>query len=136
MDTRARIEQVLNSSPEVLFGLLFGSRVAGRPRADSDWDVAIYVDDCLAARERFDLRREFIASLSGIEAVDVVVLNDAPPLLAHRALRGELLLLRDKSAYTRFFIRARREAEDERYFRRIHAQERERRLQEERFGRP
>lgn len=136
MDTRARIKEVPKSSPEVLFGLLYGSRAAGRPRSDSDWDVAIYIDNGLTARERFDLRRECIASLSGIEAIDVEVLNDAPPLLAHRALQGELLLMRDKSAYVRFFVRAMREAEDERYFRSIHARERQRRVQEERFGRP
>jgi hypothetical protein len=68
--------------------------------------------------------------------VDLVVLNDAPPLLAHRALAGRDLFTRDRRAYVRFFVRTMGELEDERYFRRVHARERARRIEEGRFGRP
>ena len=136
--TLDRIRQTLSEEPAVLFARWFGSRATGKARPDSDWDVAVYVDERLDARQRFDLRRRLTAALNGSNrpVVDLVVLNDAPPLLAHRALQGRDLLTRDRRAYVRFFIRTLGQADDERFFQAVHARARRRRLAEGRFGRP
>jgi hypothetical protein len=133
---RARLREALEKHREILFALLFGSRATGRERADSDWDVGVYVEGGLGANERFRLRLTLQAELDALGRMDVVILNDAPPLLAARALQGERLLVRDRTAYVRFFVRTLALAGDEAYWRRIHAEARARRLREGRFGRP
>ena len=126
----------LETEADILFALLFGSVARGEQRPDSDLDVAVYVDERLAARERFDVRLSVAAALEDLGQPDVIVLNDAPPLLAHRALQGKPILTRDKRAYVRFFVRTLALAEDERHFRAIFARARRDRVREGRFGRP
>jgi hypothetical protein len=137
MDISKGICQALDDEPAVWFAFLFGSRGRGSARSGSDWDVAVYLDDSLDDRQRFDIRRGLSARLSGPDGprVDLVVLNDAPPLLAHRALKGRDLMNRNPDAYVRFFTRVMGEVEDERHFYEVHARARRDRLAEGRFGR-
>lgn len=84
----------------VVPGSLFGSQATGRPGPLSDVDIAIWVDPALSPRERGALRlalADAAARALGTDEVDLVLLNDAPPLLRHRTLRdGELLVERDR----------------------------------------
>jgi predicted nucleotidyltransferase len=134
------LETRLRSCREVLFALLFGSRAAGGPpRPGSDWDVAVYLEEGLSARDRFGVRRRLIAKLEDIEGLaglDLVVLNDAPALLGHRALQGEILFARDRQAYVRYFVRTLAASGDEAHYRDLHRKARRRRLGEGTFGRP
>jgi hypothetical protein len=77
-----------------------------------------------------------LAELEDLGPLDIVILNDAPPLLAHRALMGEPIEIRDRTAYVRFFVKTMGAAEDDRYFQEVHRAARLRRLREGRFGRP
>ncbi len=129
------IVQAVTNTEAALFAFLFGSRASGHARPDSDWDVAVYLREDLTPRERFDVRLRLLADLDGLGAVDVVVLNDAPPLLAHRALLGRRLLMRDETAFVRFFVRTMAMVEDMEYWAGIHLKARLRRLREGRFGR-
>lgn len=89
---------------EILEAYCFGSYARGEASDHSDLDIAVYVD-----RERLppapfgyaaELTGELMAGL-GFDRLDLVVLNDAPPLLYHRVLRdGERLLSRDLAATT------------------------------------
>ncbi|HVS02770.1 MAG TPA: nucleotidyltransferase domain-containing protein [Thermoanaerobaculia bacterium] len=134
---RDRLVARLGEHPAIFFALLFGSRISGRGvRPDSDWDLGVFLDPTLTARERFELRLRLIAELEEVAPVDVTVLNDAPPLLGHRALQGELLCARDRVAYVRYFVKTFAMSEDERHYREIHRRAREERLREGRFGRP
>ena len=138
MNVSEGIRQVLDDEPTVWFAFLFGSRGRGSARPGSDWDVGVYLDDSLNHRQRLDIRRVLSAQLTGPDGprVDLVVLNDAPPLLAHRALKGRELVNRNRYAYVRFFTRVMGEVEDERHFYRVHQRARRDRLAEGRFGRP
>jgi predicted nucleotidyltransferase len=136
VDIPHEIECRLRRVPEVLFALLFGSRARGRARPDSDWDVAVYLDDALDARQRFRLRLRLIGDLEDLGRADVVVLNDAPPLLGHRALQGKLLFARDRVRHVRYFVRTLGESLDMAWWRDLDRRERRRRLEEGRFGRP
>lgn len=134
MVSEASIADILRRAPPVAAAWLFGSRARGRERPDSDWDVAVLFESGLDVDARFRERVRLAAELG--EAVDLVVLDDAPPLLALRGLQGRLLLDRDPVRRVRFSVRTLGAAEDERYFARIHAEAREKRLREGRFGRP
>lgn len=133
---RDRIAGELARAPEVVFATLFGSRAGGGGRADSDWDLAVYLDDALDAAARARVRARVVAALEPAARVDVVVLNDAPALLARQALGGEKLVVRDRRAFVRFAVRTLAAAGDEAFWRDLHARERKRRLAEGRFGRP
>jgi predicted nucleotidyltransferase len=133
--TLATIQSRLAADPTVLFATLFGSRACGSPRADSDWDLAVFLDPSLDGRSRTATRAQLIAALEPEYRVDLVVLNDAPPLVAHRALCGERLFVRDQPAYVRFFVHTLALAFDESHWNEIHAQARRRRLAEGTFGR-
>ena len=131
-----RLSQLLAEHEAIRFALLFGSRAHGRERPDSDWDVAIYCGEGSDPASRFELRRRLAAELEDIGRVDLVSLDDAPPLLAHRALMGRQLLMRDKVAYLRFFILTMKLADDARYWAKIHRDAQWKRLEEGSFGRP
>ena len=131
----ATIQSRLAADPAVLFATLFGSRASGAPRADSDWDLAVFLDPSLDGLSRSAKRAQLIAALEPEYRVDLVVLNDAPPLVAHRALCGERLFVRDRPVYVRFFVHTLALAFDESHWNEIHAQARRRRLVEGTFGR-
>ena len=101
-----------------------------------DWDVAVFVRPTLSERERFDLRVQLGLDLEEIGRVDVVILNDAPSLLAQSALKGRRLVVRDKTALVRFFVKTMALADDARWWGEIHLKARLRRIEEGRFGRP
>lgn len=81
--------------PDVAAVYLFGSRGAGRPGPRSDVDLAVTLAASLDADARFRKRLALTGDASArlsTDAVDVVVLEDAPVVLAHRVLRDGRLL--------------------------------------------
>ena len=85
------LERSLRAQPGLVSAYLFGSHAEGRQHRESDADVAVVLDRTTvgSARERFELRVKLIGELIhalGTDEVDVVVLNDAPPLFARRVL--------------------------------------------------
>jgi len=134
-DSLATIRGRIEADPAVLFATLFGSRASGSPRDDSDWDLAVFFDPSLDAQSRASRHARLIADLEPEFRVDLIVLNDAPPLVAHRALLGERLFVRDRSAYVRFFVHTLALAFDESHWNEIHANARRHRLAEGTFGR-
>lgn len=80
---------------------LFGSQAAGRAHRESDVDLAVLLrwDLYPTSRERFEARLRLFADFSaalGRDDVDLVVLNDAPPLLGrHIVTTGRRLLCTD-----------------------------------------
>ncbi len=90
---RSAAREVLPAEP-VVVAYLFGSRAAGRPRSDSDTDVAVLLDHPLAPADRRDLLlrlAEAFEPAAGTE-VDLVVLDDAPLPLRGRVLRDAVVL--------------------------------------------
>ena len=80
---------------KVVFAYLFGSQARGQVGALSDIDIAVCFDESAAFNEHFDLRLEVLGELTDLfktDNIDLVVLNDAPPLLTHRVLKEGLLL--------------------------------------------
>lgn len=94
----------LQARPEILEAYLFGSLARAQAQPHSDVDVAVYVRPDRLPDSPFGYAAELTAALAsalGSDTVDVVVLNQAPPLLYHRVLRdGVRLLARDLAATT------------------------------------
>jgi hypothetical protein len=98
------LRERLGARPEILEAYLFGSRAHRGPQSHSDIDVAVYIDLGRLPGSAFGYVAELTADMVSAlrhDAVDVVVLNQAPPLLYHRVLRDGLrLMTRDLSATT------------------------------------
>ena len=99
----------LSGRLEIEAAYIFGSVAAGRARKNSDIDIAVLVDRRVRPGRFLKYRLQLIADLGSAlrrSDVDVVILNEAPPLLAHRVLsQGKLVFERSASARVRFQVR-------------------------------
>ena len=98
----------LDQYPGVLAAYIFGSVAKGRTHPGSDVDIAVLVSGEVMRSDVFRYRLKLMADLKsglGRDDVDLILLNQAPPLLAHRILRdGKLILERSPSARVRFQV--------------------------------
>lgn len=135
---RIRLREALDHD-HVAAAYLFGSQARGNPGPLSDVDLAVWATPEIGPRQRFELRLKLAQAAQralGGQAVDLVVLDDASPLLRHRAWRdGELLLDRDPRTRVRDEARALVEYLDTKPLREQTAAGVSHRLAEGRFGR-
>jgi predicted nucleotidyltransferase len=93
---------------EIQAAYIFGSVASGRVRPDSDIDIAVLVGERFQSADRLKYRLDLMTDLGSSlkrRDVDVVVLNEASPLLAHRVLsKGILIFERSGSARVRFQV--------------------------------
>jgi len=88
-DLRGRLARFFKdkAAPGVISAYLFGSHAAGRAHRQSDVDIGVLLSRTTypTARDRFEERVRLTSALIAalhVNAIDVVVLNDAPPVLA------------------------------------------------------
>jgi hypothetical protein len=96
LDARiAALGHAWSADPDVAAVYLFGSRADGRAGPRSDVDLAVVLHEATTADARWRKRLALIGDAAQrlrTDAVDVVVMEDAPIVLAHRVLaRGRLL---------------------------------------------
>lgn len=111
---REKLLPLLRRREEVIAAYLFGSTVTGKTHAESDIDVALLVDEGqykkLDRAVPYGYKARMISNLArllGTDKVDLVILNEAPPLLANEVIsKGRLLFCRDDRARLRFEVRA------------------------------
>ena len=96
-ETKEQLARIFKKQ-KVAFAYLFGSQAKGTAGSLSDIDIAVYFDEEVDADEHFDLRLATsgeITDLYKTDEVDLIVLNEAPPLLAHRILKEGILIFSD-----------------------------------------
>ena len=102
------VVRCLSRRREIQAAYIFGSVARGRARPDSDIDVAVLVSPQARGVDPLAYRLGLMAELGSAlrrPDVEVVVLNDAPPLLAHRVLsQGRLVYERSASTRIRFQV--------------------------------
>jgi hypothetical protein len=99
------LRRVLTARADVRVVYLFGSFARGDARAGSDLDVGV-VFSLVPPPGDLDGLATALEAAAG-RRVDLVVLNDAPPLLAHEAIRdGRRLVCVDEDERVRFETRA------------------------------
>ncbi len=105
----AALCEYLAAQPDVVAAYVFGSVAQGRARPQSDVDIAVLLAADLDEETRFDRRLRIGWEVERIigRQTDLVVLNDAPPLLQHQVLKhGRLIFERDRAARVEFEVRA------------------------------
>ena len=108
------LRRVFRRRPEIVAAYLYGSHAQGRAGRHSDVDIGILLQEQrgrpeirIAPTYEVDVAGE-IAGIVGDERIEVVILNSAPPLLAHEATRhGHRLFVRRSRPVMRFELRAR-----------------------------
>jgi len=102
-DTDASLRDVLSQFPTLVLALVFGSVALGRPRTDSDLDIAVSAEKPLSAIEKMAM----IAALAdktgrAIDLVDLTTVSE--PLLGQIVRHGRRLLGSD-TAYGQLLSR-------------------------------
>jgi predicted nucleotidyltransferase len=92
----------------VTVAYLFGSTVRGEANCLSDIDIAVLFDNTLKEKEAFELQLKLIGDLGDLlktNNVDLVVLNNAPLLLAFNIIRDGIILKSDEKKRVHFETR-------------------------------
>lgn len=108
LSIQTAVVECVSRKREIQAAYIFGSVATGRMRPDSDVDVAGLVSGRIQPDNMFKYRLKLMADLGFAlhrSDVDVVILNEAPPLLAHRVLSmGKLIFERSASVRVRFQV--------------------------------
>lgn len=103
------LKKFFEARDEVIMAFLFGSRVDGRERKTSDWDIGVYLKN-----ENRDIECSLWREIEKLleKEVDLVVLNRAPAVIAWRIIgQGDILTIKDQKLYLDFLIRISEEAD-------------------------
>ncbi len=104
MDKQKLIE-ALEKRREICSALLFGSEAQGTANKESDIDLALlYTPGQIPSRVDVVQFQQTLSDLMH-QDVDIVVLNEASPIIAMQALKyGTPLFIKDKKQYQKFEI--------------------------------
>jgi predicted nucleotidyltransferase len=95
-----RVVEFLSKQEHVKLAYLFGSVAAGKEGKLSDVDLAVFLDESLSKKERFNLQLKLIGELTSIlkkDRIDLVIMNDAPLSLNYEIIKANHpLLVRDE----------------------------------------
>ena len=95
MDKEEKVREFLNKQKHVKLAYLFGSVAEGKEGKLSDVDIAVFLDESLSKKERFDLQLKLLSGLTGIlktDRIDLIIMNDAPLLLKYNIIKhGKIL---------------------------------------------
>ena len=131
--------QAWSGDPDLAAIYLFGSRAGGCAGPRSDVDLAVVLREDLDADARWRKRLALLSDACqrlGTDAVDLVILEDAPAPLGHRVLKwGRLLREALPQRRTEVAEHILRRYLDEAYLRRVLDAGLAERLREKRFGR-
>lgn len=91
----------LKAHPAIEFAILFGSQAHGKAKSESDLDITIYLNRALSLEEYLILNLQ-LEKISGRE-VDLIILNEAYPLLKHQVMKNrKVLFIRNFDLYADF----------------------------------
>jgi predicted nucleotidyltransferase len=85
----------------VVLAYLFGSQAEKKAGALSDVDVAVLLEETMERQQWFRIQLDLIGELVGLfhrNDVDVVILNEATPLLAHEVVHHGRVIYEDEAS--------------------------------------
>ena len=121
----------------VILAYLFGSTVRGDAGRLSDVDIGVMLDEKLSKKDRFDLELKMmgeIAILIKKNKIDLIVLNEAPLLLAYNIIKSGTILKSDETDRVKFETKILSMYMDERYYIKRHTEETLKRIAEVGFS--
>jgi uncharacterized protein len=123
----------------IVLAFLFGSYAQGNANALSDVDLGLLLSQDVPIEKYLDYRLRYAtAAMHALrdDRVDLVILNTAPPLLAHEAIKGRLRFKRSPEARVKYITDVQRKYLDLKSFYAIDYAYMRRRLKQGTFGQP
>jgi predicted nucleotidyltransferase len=105
-------QTIWEGTSTVVAAWAFGSAQDGALREGSDADIAVLTEGTLTFEQQLDLLGRLQDALQ-LDKVDLVILNDANPILRFEAVSGRQLFNRDPEEVAGFVSLTAREYEDE-----------------------
>lgn len=118
--------EYFSSKDSVILAYLFGSTVRGDAGKLSDVDIGIMLDEKISKKDRFDLELKLmgeIAILIKKNKIDLIVLKEAPLLLAYNIIKSGIILKSDETERVKFETKILSMYMDERYYIKRHTEE-------------
>src|SRR3972149_11435716 len=125
------------SKDSVILAYLFGSTVRGDAGRLSDVDIGVLMDENLSKIDRFDLELKLmgeIAILIRKNKIDLIILNEAPLLLAYNIIKSGIILKSDETKRVKFETKILSMYLDEKYYIKRHTEETLKRIAEVGFS--
>lgn len=117
-----KLKDYFEKREDIVMAFLFGSRTKGEgfARENSDWDIAVYFRSKSEQAEwnrdaDYPKRNEVLNDLFEIlriDAIDLIILNHAYPLIANVALNGIVLTIKNRRLWFEFMLLLSNEAMD------------------------
>lgn len=120
------LTEYFSSKDSIILAYLFGSTVRGDTGRLSDVDIGILLDEKLSKKDRFDLELKLISEIAILikkNKIDLVVLNEAPLLLAHNIIKDGIVLKSDEVERVKFETKILSMYIDEKYYIKRHTEE-------------
>ena len=96
MDIAKKCKDILIEYDNIIFAYIFGSYVENNLKVHSDIDIAIFLEEKLDSDVYLEIKRKLSDMVK--REVDLVILNEAPPLLKYQIYRNNILLFtRDRT---------------------------------------
>jgi len=109
-DPARGLAEVFEGDIKIMVAYMFGSKSRGLHTPESDTDIAVLLSELPENLLDYYLDLTDRVSRALGDAVDLVVLNTAPPLLRHQIIKfGRVLYNRDERARVEFEARAEKE---------------------------
>lgn len=104
--------RIVEASPNVIGAWVFGSAQKGYVREGGDLDIGVLFASPPSLDERATLSADLQETLH-VDAIDMLVLNEAGPHARFEAVSGSMLYCRDRDRCAEFVSITAREYEDE-----------------------
>jgi len=131
------LTEYFSSKDSVIVVYLFGSTVRSDAGRLSDVDIGVLVDENLSKNARFDLELKLMGEIAGLikkNKIDLIVLNEAPLLLAYNIIKDGIILKSDEVERVRFETKILSMYLDEKYYIKRHTDETLKRIAEVGFA--
>jgi len=104
MDIIKKCKDILMKYEDIVFSYIFGSYAQGSIRGNSDIDIAIYLKKDIDIDTYLEIKMNLSEVLK--REVDLVILNNAPPLLKYEIYKNNILLFsRDKTLESKYKVK-------------------------------
>ena len=130
--------KILKEDKAINVAYLFGSYAKGKASPLSDIDIALLLDEAFPSNNYFDKRLELhpkIAKILKTDEIDLVILNQASPVLAYNILKnGKVLFTKNQNSKVRFETKVISQYLDTQKMRTLNLNRMKQRLTEGTFG--
>lgn len=104
MDNIEKCKNILIGYENIVFAYIFGSYAQKVIRTDSDIDIAIYLEKELAVETYLEIKADLTEACK--REIDLIILNDATPLLKYEIYKNSISLFsRDKAIETSYKVK-------------------------------